>query len=156
MSSVPTLVLTSEVLQHFKVITTEIRWSEQASGRTPSMFLKEALWLMWCIGMQSFSYIPLFRSTVGFDFILIYAKGWPHRDHLVDDILESEVIWRVDSPACSHFISIECVWRTLWRRRLHITNSLPRTIEGFNTALLNQWDQLLQEHINHFISNMKS
>ncbi|GFW98941.1 transposable element Tcb2 transposase [Trichonephila clavipes] len=68
-------------------------------------------------------HVRLFRGAIGPDFIFMDDNARPHRILAVEELLESEDITRMDSPAYSPDLNpIEHVWYALGRRiaaRLH-------------------------------------
>ncbi|GFU88813.1 transposable element Tc1 transposase [Trichonephila clavipes] len=68
-------------------------------------------------------HVRLFRGAIGPDFFFMDNNAWSHRTLAVEELLESEDITRMDSPAYSPDLNpIEHVWDALRRRiaaRLH-------------------------------------
>ncbi|GFX83075.1 transposable element Tcb2 transposase [Trichonephila clavipes] len=100
-------------------------------------------------------HVRLFRGAIGPDFIFMDANARPHRTLAVEELLESEVITRMDWPSYSPDLnSIEHVWDALGKRiaaRLHH----PESTQQLKQMLIEEWALLPQEMLHRLVLSMR-
>ena len=83
------------------------------------------------------------------------VPGWPHRARIVDAYLQQEQITRVDWPACSPDLNpIEHAWDQLGRA-VQTRLNMDSTRADLRRFLLEEWDMLPQNIIQHLIHIMR-
>ncbi|GFW60094.1 transposable element Tcb2 transposase [Trichonephila clavipes] len=99
-------------------------------------------------------HVRLFRGAIGRDFIFMDDNARPHRTLDVEELLESEDITRMDSPAYSPDLNpIDHVWDALERRivaRLHH----PENTQQLKQMLIEELVLLLQEMLHQLVLSM--
>ncbi|GFT07653.1 transposable element Tcb2 transposase [Trichonephila clavipes] len=100
-------------------------------------------------------HVRLFRGAIGPDFIFMDDNTRPHRTLVVEELLESEDITRMDWPAYTPDLKpIEHVWYALGRRiaaRLHH----PENTQHLKQMLIEEWVLLLQELLHQLVLSMR-
>ncbi|GFU22863.1 transposable element Tcb2 transposase [Trichonephila clavipes] len=99
-------------------------------------------------------YVRLFRGAMGLQFLFMDDNAPCHRTVAVEQLLESEDIERMDSPARSPDLNpIEHVWDFLGRR-LAARTLPPVTIWELRLALQDEWAAMPQQLIDTLILSM--
>ncbi|GFW34675.1 transposable element Tcb1 transposase [Trichonephila clavipes] len=84
-------------------------------------------------------YVHLFRGAMGAEFLFMDDNARPHRENIVDECLQSEVITRMDWPAYSPDLNPkEHVWDMLGRR-IAVRQPPPTCLPELRRALLDEW-----------------
>ncbi|GFW92201.1 transposable element Tcb2 transposase [Trichonephila clavipes] len=101
-------------------------------------------------------YVRLFRGAMGLQFLFMDDNAPCHRTAAAEQLLESENIERMDSPARSPDLNpIEHVWDFLGRR-LAARTLPPVTIRELRLALQHEWAAMPQQLIDTLILSMGS
>jgi len=96
-----------------------------------------------------------FTPHIGENFLLMHDNAHPHKSRCVSDFLNVVGIRAMAWPACSPDINpIEHVWDMLGRRLRSITPAVQNP-EQVATALVEIWDNLLQDMIDNVIRSMR-
>ncbi|GFU22703.1 transposable element Tcb2 transposase [Trichonephila clavipes] len=99
-------------------------------------------------------YVRLFRGAMGLQFLFMDDNAPCHRTVAVKQLLESEDIERMDSPARSPDLNpIEHVWDFLGRR-LAARTLPPVTIRKLRLALQDEWAAMPQQLMDTLILSM--
>ncbi|GFU06236.1 transposable element Tcb2 transposase [Trichonephila clavipes] len=99
-------------------------------------------------------YVRLFRGAMGLQFLFMDDNAPCHRTVAAEQLLESEVIERMDWPARSPDLNpIEHVWDFLGRR-LTARTLPPVTIRELRLALQDEWAAMPQQLIDTLILSM--
>ncbi|GFV18787.1 transposable element Tcb2 transposase [Trichonephila clavipes] len=99
-------------------------------------------------------YVRLFRGAMGLQFLFMDGNAPCHRTVAAEQLLESEVIERMDWPARSTDLNpIEHVWDFLGRR-LAARTLPPVTIRELRLALQDEWAAMPQQLIDTLILSM--
>lgn len=96
----------------------------------------------------------LFAPFIGENFIFMHDNARPHTARIVSSYLNEVGITQMNWPAQSHDMNpIEHLWDYLGRR-VRQRNPAPNDIKELKLALLEEWDNLPQEHIDNVIQSM--
>ena len=88
-------------------------------------------------------------------FVLVDDNARPHRAHRADSFLEDHGISRMDWSACSPDMNpIENVWGLLKRKISRLLRP-EDTIQDLENALIREWNDLLQDHIDKCVLSMR-
>ncbi|GFT03714.1 synaptic vesicle glycoprotein 2C [Trichonephila clavipes] len=91
---------------------------------------------------------------MGAEFLFMGDNARPHRANIVDECLQSEDITRMDWPAYLPDLNpIDHVWDMLGRRIAALQLS-PTCLPELRRALLDEWCNIPQDHIDNLILSM--
>uniref|UniRef100_A0A674EK36 Transposase Tc1-like domain-containing protein n=1 Tax=Salmo trutta TaxID=8032 RepID=A0A674EK36_SALTR len=100
---------------------------------------------------------PLVRpyaGAVGPGFLLMQDNARPHVAGVCQQFLQEEGIDAMDWPARSPDLNpIEHIW-DIMSRSIHQRHVAPQTVQELADALVQVWEEILQETIRHLISSM--
>ena len=95
-----------------------------------------------------------FAQNFGEGFILVDDNAPPHRAQIIEEMLTTHNIERMNWPARSPDCNpIEHVWDEL-QRRLRSRQEAPRNLHALANALVEEWEQLPLVVINNLIESM--
>ncbi|KFM68745.1 Transposable element Tcb1 transposase, partial [Stegodyphus mimosarum] len=99
-------------------------------------------------------HVPLFRGTMGAQFVFMDDNARPHRANIVSECLQSEDITRMDWPVFSSDLNLlEHVWDMLGRR-VTARQQPPTCLSELRRALLFEWCNIPQDQIDNLILSM--
>ncbi|GFV63615.1 transposable element Tc3 transposase [Trichonephila clavipes] len=99
-------------------------------------------------------HVGFFRGAMGAEFLFMDDNVRPHRANIVDECLRSEDITRMDWSVYSPDLNpTEHVWDMLGRR-IAACRPPPTCLTELRRALLDEWYDILQDHIDNLILSM--
>ncbi|GFV82083.1 transposable element Tcb2 transposase [Trichonephila clavipes] len=99
-------------------------------------------------------HVPLFRGAMCAEFLFMDDNARPHRANNADECFQWEDITRIDWPAYSPDLNqIQHVWDIPGLRIANL-HHLPTCVPELWSSLLDEWCNILQDHIDNLILSL--